>query len=151
MAPLKDIAMPRSPNVIPLASYQSRLRLSHGKQDADDVSRDRQSELRRAQGRPDKANKVGTGHDDPSGWNKRDAADIGTMNRGMNNPHDEPIVGDSIVDIAQGVAMPVNRTGDAKPIDLGDGSGIIDLNPFANADIEDRDDEERPFAHHLAD
>src|SRR5258707_13552971 len=98
--------MARQPNVIPLNAYQSRLRLAHGKQDADDVSRDRQSELRRAQGRPDKANKVGAGHDDPSGWNKRDAADIGTMNRGMNNPHDEPIVRAAIVDMSQALAIP---------------------------------------------
>jgi len=140
--------MARSTNVIPLDAYQSRLRLAHGKQDAQDVRRD---EHRRAQGLPDKTGRPLNARGKDS-FTSKDAADIGTMRPDMNSPANEPIVGDSIVDIAQGVAMPVNRAGDAKSIELGDGSVIIDLNPFSSVDIDEREDgEERGFADNLAD
>ena len=59
-------------------------------------------------------------HDDPSGWNRRDAASLGTMNPSMNNPYSKPITGPSLVDLESGVATPVERGSGQWPVGIND-------------------------------
>jgi hypothetical protein len=67
-----------------------------------------------------RVNKVGAYNDDPSGWNRRDAASIGTMSPSMNNPRNKPIVGPSTVDLTTGTATPIERGSGQWPVGIND-------------------------------
>jgi hypothetical protein len=107
---------------------------------------DFQERMRRAHGRPEHANKIGGNNDDPSGWNRRDAADIGTMRPDMNSPSNAPITGPSIVDLGAGTSMAIDQSGQATSFELGDGSVLIDLNPFGMAETQESDEDDRDGA-----
>lgn len=146
-----------------MAAYQSRLKLVSNNPDPADGWQER---TRRAHGQPETVNRRIGGIDDPSGWNKRDAAHndrnyargggVNWQNDPRGMPSNMPFDGPSVIDLDSGKIQALRKRNDDEDgtsrIELGDGSVVIDINPFDtfNVDVQDEPDTDRSFYDNLA-
>lgn len=105
------------------------------------------SRMNRAHGRPDTANKPFRTDDGSDRYTERDAA---WPDRKYQRGADGPINGPSVVDLYEGISIPMDQDGRARKVELGDGSVIIDLNPFATQMEEREGDDAERFDRNLA-
>jgi hypothetical protein len=122
--------MAKDPKVIQLEDFQKRMRLAHG--------------------RPERVTGK-SGQYGQDSFTKEDPANQGTMRSDMNHPANKPFTSPSIVDLGAGTSMSLDDDGNATSFELGDGSVLIDLNPFGDIGNIDEDEQgEREFDGNLA-